>query len=131
MLQAARGDAGHARLPSEADAAAGCSGAAAGEPLSSGDAVLLRRAVAAAGLAGAAKTVGRVLRECSVVAAMHPDQARRPGGGFEPQAAVRAPGGASGGPWRGHPALPASRHMHETTSRQPVLAGPNLGVWHH
>jgi len=91
-LQAAREDAGHARLPSEADAAAGCLGAAAGEPLSSGDAGLLGRAVAAAGLPGAAETVGRVLRECSVVAAMHPDQARRPGGGFKPQAATRASG---------------------------------------
>lgn len=49
--------------------------AAGQRPEGSGGGEAPRREVAAAGMQGAAEAVQRVLQECSVVAAMHPDQA--------------------------------------------------------
>ena len=49
--------------------------AAGQRPDGSGGGEAPRREVAAAGMRGAAEAVQRVLQECSVVAAMHPDQA--------------------------------------------------------
>ena len=52
--------------------------AAGQRPEGPGDGEVPRREMAAAGMPGAADAVQRVLQECSVVAAMHPDQACTP-----------------------------------------------------